>query len=220
LGFDEVFCQQIDKCLGSQEQRFMLYYLTTFVVIVYNMMLKISKSAQTILSYFMTNPNRSHHLRELALLLLLDPGNLSREMKKLTNIGLFQTSEKGRLKLFSINQKHPLFKDIKGLILKTSGAPALLKNALSHQTNIDHAFLYGSYASGKMDNQSDIDLMIIGKISSLKIAELIRPIEKALGRDIHFRIIDKNEYNKRKQQNDPFITGIMQNKRILLISKE
>ncbi|MBI4373473.1 MAG: nucleotidyltransferase domain-containing protein [Deltaproteobacteria bacterium] len=173
-----------------------------------------SKGAQRILVYFMTNPSRTHHLRELSTILSIDSGNLSREMKRLTEMGLFMVSEKGRLKLFTLNQKHPLFKEIRGLILKTGGASVLIQKALQDIPEIEKAFLYGSFAGGRPDAQSDIDLMVIGTIRTVDLAGLIRPLEKKLGREIHYRIFNRKEFENRLKREDYFLTNVMRGRKI------
>ncbi|MBI2082766.1 MAG: nucleotidyltransferase domain-containing protein [Deltaproteobacteria bacterium] len=173
-----------------------------------------SKGVRQIFVYFMTNPGRTHHLRELSTLLSMDPGNLSREMKRLTEMGLFTVSEKGRLKLFTLNQKHPLFKEIRGLILKTEGAPVLLRKAFQDISEVEKAFIYGSFAGGRPDAQSDIDLMVVGTIRTIDLVRLIRPLEKKLGREIHYRIFNRKEFENRLKKKDFFLANVMSGRKI------
>ncbi|MBF0104424.1 MAG: nucleotidyltransferase domain-containing protein [Deltaproteobacteria bacterium] len=156
-------------------------------------------------------------MREISDLLDIDPGNLSRYLKPMTDMGLFLFSEKGRLKLFSINKKHPLYKEIRGLILKTGGAHILIKESLNKIKGIERAFIYGSFASDSADSQSDIDLMIIGNISSLKLASVLKPVEKRVGREIHFRLMDFAEFEDRLNKNDPFLKSVVKGKTINLV---
>jgi predicted nucleotidyltransferase len=174
-------------------------------------------NAQRILLYFINNIKKEHHLRELANLMEMDPGNLSREMGRLSQMGLFKVRTKGRLKLYTLNTNHPLYKEIRGLLLKTQGAPLQIRQALQTFPNIEQAFLYGSFAAGKLDEKSDVDLMIIGKVDHLKLAEALRPIEMKLGREIHFRTLNQEEYLKRSKEKDPFIMSVKRGKTIPLI---
>ena len=177
----------------------------------------LTTNAQRILLYFINNIEKHHHLRELATLMEMDPGNLSREMGRLSEMGLFKVNTRGRLKLFTLNTSHPLYKEIRGLLLKTQGAPQQIRQALQTLPDIEQAFLYGSFAAGKTDEKSDVDLMIIGKVDHLKLAESLRPIEKKLGREIHFRTLGKEEYLKRSKEKDPFIITVKKGKTIPLI---
>lgn len=171
------------------------------------------------MSYFFTNPKREHHLRELASILKRDVGNLSREMKYLTSTGLFTFREKGRLKLFSLNDQYPLFQEIRALILKNYGAKALLRQALEKSKDIEKAFLYGSFADASMDVGSDIDLMVIGEIRSVELAGLIQPLERQLGREIHFRIMGQKEFDTRLRKQDPFLVSVLKGKIIPLVGE-
>lgn len=183
------------------------------------MVFLFSKGVRRILLYFIMNPEKEHHLRELASRLSLDPGNLSRDMKKLADMGLMTVSEKGRLKSFALNKRHPLYKEIRGLILKTEGASTLLKKALEPLKGIRRAFLYGSFAAASEDAASDIDLMVVGDIQTLELIRAIRPLERSLGREIHYRILEPGEFRKQLKKKDVFLTDVMNGPTIPIVER-
>lgn len=176
-----------------------------------------SNTVQAILGYFITNPNQPVYLRELAAIMNADPGNLSRQIQPLVKMGLLQTNIKGRLKFFSLNTAHPLYSEISAIISKTSGIPEMLRNTLKSIRGIKTAFIYGSYANKTLDGQSDVDVMIIGEVSSMSLASLLQPIEKKIGREIHFRVMGESEYAQRIKKNDAFALSIERGKKIKLI---
>jgi predicted nucleotidyltransferase len=180
----------------------------------------LTQGAQDILLYFLCNPERQHHLRELAHVLNKDPGNLSREMRRLSKRGLFNVLAKGRLKLFSLNKKNPLYKEIKGIILKTQGPPVIIGQALQGLKGLETALLYGSYVDQSADLGSDIDLLLIGELSSLDLAKILRPLEKKLGREIHFRIMSQIEFDKRIKAKDPFLMTVVKGKTHTLLDQQ
>ena len=55
-------------------------------------------------------------MRELSGLINEDPGNLSRELRKLEEEGLFASITRGRAKFYSLNKQYPLFKEIKKIV--------------------------------------------------------------------------------------------------------
>ena len=61
-----------------------------------------SKLRANLLLYFFTNPRAKLHLRDLAGRLIEDPGNLSRELHRLSDEGLFLVEDVGRQKYFSL----------------------------------------------------------------------------------------------------------------------
>ncbi len=74
-----------------------------------------SKLKSKLLSYFFTNPEKSLYVRELGIILNEDPGNLSRELRKLEREGIFISSTKGSAKFYSLDRNYPLFNDLKNM---------------------------------------------------------------------------------------------------------
>ncbi len=77
-----------------------------------------------LLSYFFANPDSHLHLRDIASRVGIDPGNLSRELKRLCREGLFLGETRGRQKYFSLNREYPLYPEIKSIVVKTVGSNA------------------------------------------------------------------------------------------------
>ena len=73
-----------------------------------------------LLVYFLTQPSEtSLYLRQIAVRLNLDPANLSRELRKLEKEGIFIAKQQGNQKYFSLNQKYPLYEELKSIARKT-----------------------------------------------------------------------------------------------------
>lgn len=103
-----------------------------------------SKLRSKLLSYFFTNPEKSLYVRELGIILDLDPGNLSRELRKMEQEGIFTSYTKGQTKFYSLDKKYPLFSDLKSIIFKTEGVEGSLRRLVSEFDGIALAFIYGS----------------------------------------------------------------------------
>jgi len=58
------------------------------------------------------------YLREMALRLKEDPGNLSKELSKLEQEGIFISQFRGKQKYFFLNKAYSLFNELKSIILK------------------------------------------------------------------------------------------------------
>lgn len=70
-----------------------------------------SAMRQKLLSHLFNNPDISYHVRELATLLQVDPGNLSKELAKLERRGLCKSNKHGKYKVFSINKEHEIYSE-------------------------------------------------------------------------------------------------------------
>lgn len=72
-----------------------------------------------LLVYSFTHLDDARYVRELAVLIKEDAGNLSRELRKLEREGLYKSVTRGNLKLYSLNKSYSLFGELKSIILKT-----------------------------------------------------------------------------------------------------
>lgn len=169
-----------------------------------------SKITKTVLLYFFTNPHLKAYVNQLARTLDLDSGNLSRKLIELEKSGILLSKWEGDQRYYFINESFPLKNEYKKLILQSTGIDTLLKNTLIKFPGIKRAFIYGSYAKGQFDAQSDIDFFVIGNCDELQLQEKLSAIEKKIGRDINTTNITEKEFNN-KSQKDPFLKNILSN---------
>ncbi|MFZ3362206.1 MAG: nucleotidyltransferase domain-containing protein [Candidatus Acidiferrales bacterium] len=189
-----------------------LWYNTTTMLLDMH-----SEARQRLLAYFFTNPTARHHLRDLAERLSIDPSNLSKELRRLEREGLFRSEVNGRQKYFQLNRKYPLFDEVRSIVAKTIGAVPLLARALKKIEGIEEAYLYGSFARNQQDAASDIDVLVIGKPKSDVLAEVVRKLERQLGREINYTVLTRKELKSRRGRKDSFLESVSHNKRVPLV---
>lgn len=175
-----------------------------------------SRLRKKIFSFFFTNPNANLYLREISSMLNEDPGNLSKELNKLEKEGIFISLMRGNQKYFTINEKHPLYKELKTVVFKTIGVEGSLRKILNGMNNIRLAFIYGSFAHNKTNSSSDIDLFIVGNPDEDKLMDKIEILEKRLQREINYNIYSKKEFKERLRKNDSFLLNILKGPKIIL----
>ncbi|MBU1163960.1 nucleotidyltransferase domain-containing protein [Patescibacteria group bacterium] len=180
-------------------------------------MFNFSKIQKKVLAYFFTNPQKEHYLRELANILSIDPGNLSKNMKELTKQSFFNTKKVGTSKMFILNNKHPLYHDLKKIIFKTEGIEGSLKKIISQFLTVKKAFIFGSYAHGNEAQFSDVDVMIIGQVEEDKLVSEVRILEKKLGREINYILMTQQEFDQKRKKKNPFLENVLGDKKISLI---
>jgi predicted nucleotidyltransferase len=173
-----------------------------------------------ILSTFLMNPKRDLYVREVARLTGEDYKNVSMELRNLEEIGLLSSRNEGNLKYFSLNKAFVIYEELKSIFMKTKGAVGILREAVSTKRDIDYAFIYGSFATGEERAESDIDLMVIGRISLEEVLALIRGPEEKLSREINVSLYDLQEIRKRVKDHDPFIMEVLGGSKTMLIGDE
>jgi predicted nucleotidyltransferase len=142
------------------------------------------------------------------------------ELLKFQEDNLFNTQRAGNLLYYTLNTKHPLFRELKMIVFKTVGVEGRLRKTLSSIHGISVAFIYGSYARRKEKDSSDIDLMIIGNPDTSRLNEKIAEVEKRLKREINPTLYSLEEYRRKKKTKSGFIMELLKNPKIMMIGKE
>lgn len=179
-----------------------------------------SRIRVTILKLFVFNPDKEYYIREIERLTREPFDPLRMELRRLENTGLLKSHTSGRQKYYSINSKHTLFPDIKSIILKTVGIGDLLKSAFDKKDDVSVAFIYGSYAKDLEHTESDIDLFVIGNISSRQLQGVISDIESKTKREINHSIYSLEELKEKYKSKNNFIIGVLKGAKIFLKGDE
>ncbi len=174
---------------------------------------------KNLLAYSFAHPEESFYVRELSVLIDEDPGNLSRELKKLEEEGLYVSSKRGREKFYSLNKAYPLFGELKAIISKTEGVEGSLKEIVSGYKGISRALIHGSYVDKKEKAGSDIDLIVAGEFSRQKFTDDIRKLESKLNRQINFTSFNDREYESERNNEGSFLNIVLRGKTIKLKDK-
>jgi predicted nucleotidyltransferase len=179
-----------------------------------------SKIRIKLLDIFLSLPNARFYIRELERKINEEAKNISRELQNLETLGLLISEKQGNRRFYSPNENFFLYPELKGIIFKTTGVLGLLKEAVAKLKGIEAAFIYGSYATGKEVESSDVDLMIIGKPDLTELNEVISGLEDKLNREINYMCFDQEEYEERKKTKDAFISGVLSDEKMMLKGSE
>jgi len=170
-----------------------------------------------VLGYYFLNPKARHYIRELAELLKLDPGNLSRKMLELKKEGLFLMSSEGKNRYFTLNEKYPLLEEYKSIYEAKFGVVEFLKGALEEVGGLSEAYIFGSYAKGNFEEGSDIDLLLVGGQDHGQIMRRLATLEKRWRREINVVDYSSKEFAEKIKNKDSFLVNIFSGKTIKII---
>jgi len=194
--------------------------LSTIVLKMEYINISKSKIRRDLLVLFFTNITERYYLRELQRRFGYSAGSIRRELVKLENDGLLVTQRTGNLLFYSLNTRHPLFKELKSIVAKTVGIEGGIRNGLSRVKNIRTAFIYGSFAAKRETGKSDIDLMIVGEPNTTRLNGVVAELEHRLNREINTTIYSTSEYRDKKDSKTGFIRDLLKNPKIMLIGKK
>ena len=181
-----------------------------------------TKVQQRVLAILFGNPGRSFYGNELIALAGSGSGAVQRELSQLEAAALVKVTRVGNQKHYQANDQSPVFEELRGLVLKTSGLLDVLRAVLAPLVSqIDSAFVFGSVAKGKDTAKSDIDLMVIS--DTVAYAELFAALEPAtarLQRTVNPTLYSKSEIEKRVRNDNAFVKRVLAQPKLWLIGEE
>lgn len=162
-----------------------------------------------VLAFLLLNTSEEYHLREIARRAGVPLKAAQRELALLEEIALVERTRRGRQVFVSVQTSHPLFHDLRSLLLKSEGLAIPLRYALNAIDNVEAAAVYGSVASGTDTGRSDIDLLVVGSPNELSFHEAVSALEEDLGRPINYTLLSRKELKARLRREDPFLTRVL-----------
>lgn len=175
-----------------------------------------SKIAQKVLSYFLLNPDEELYMNEMVKKFKVDRGNLVRKLAEWEKEGILSKNKHGNLSLYKVNKQYSLLEEMKKIAQKSFGLEEKLRITLGKIKGLKSAFIFGSYASGKLEPESDIDILLVGSHKSFDVQKETIKLEKEFDREINIVDMTESEFVK-KQKNSEFIKNIFDNKYIQII---
>src|SRR5680860_99142 len=178
-----------------------------------------SKTRVEILKLFLFNIDNSFYQRQISSLTAQTIRGVQRELEKLLEIGFLEKSVQGNRIYYKANRKCPIIEDLKSIFFKSVGIAEVLKDNFKEK-KIRAAFIYGSYARGEENLLSDIDLMVIGEISSKELSSILSKPKKELMREINYIVFPENEFVGKVRQKDHFLNSVLEDKKIFIVGNE
>ena len=175
------------------------------------------KARAELLHLLFTDPERSLHLRDLARLSGLAIGTIQREVANLRNAGLIEERRDGNRLYFKANTANPIFPELRGIALKTTGLRPQLTAALDGLDGIELAFVYGSYAEGTAVPESDIDLLVIGSIGLRKLSPSLREVADTMNREINPSVMSAAAYKEKLKSGDAYIRNVTKGDKLWIV---
>lgn len=177
---------------------------------------------QRVLALLFGNSDRSFFSNEVVALVQSGTGAVQRELASLAQAGLLTVTSQGNQKHYKGNVAAPVFPELRGLVLKTSGLVDVLRSFIAPlAAQIDAAFVYGSVAKRQDTAASDVDLMVVtGSVGYADLFPLMEEAGARLGRKVNPTIYTPAELAKRIKQKNAFATRILTQKKMWVIGRE
>jgi DNA-binding transcriptional ArsR family regulator len=188
-----------------------------------------SKTRARLLSVFALHSDEAFFVRELTRKIDAQLNSVRRELKNLIELGIVQERKDKRVpedeqkslsdkkKFYAIDKDCVLYEDLRSFFKKVQ---ILLKKNLVHKIEesgtVDYFVFTGVFVDG---GDMPTDLLIVGDVDQSDVADIIADFETEMGHEINYTVIDKEEFEYRKQIKDRFLNQILEAEKIVMVNE-
>lgn len=160
-----------------------------------------------VLAWFLTHPTGEIHINKLAREIGVSPGSVKSYADAFERDGLLTVTRLGTARLLSLDNDSFAARELKracmALLLIRAGIEEIAPESIA-------VAIYGSTAAGTFDEQSDIDILIIGDESQVD-HDRVPALEAETDREVQLTVVPYYRWERMKEEGDPFVTSVLQN---------
>lgn len=194
-----------------------------------------------LLKYILSHPDEDFFFKDLAKNLKIQAASAKRELSNLEKFGLLLVLEdspeketeaktknssentkksvlkknKAKEEKYAVNKNFVLYEELKTLIMKSQ--------ILYEKDFVDKVFKIGDlklliFTGFFVNNdESSVDLFIVGKFKKDKLVKVINELETDLGREINYTFMSEREFKYRRDITDVFLYGILEGEKMVSV---
>ena len=176
-----------------------------------------SKVGSSILSFFLTAPERSFSLAEVCRRLSLPHLKAAHTLSQLVSAGALKTFSKKNKKYYLVNSKYKLLPQMKTYWLSSGPKyPDELFSAIKRLGEIKAAFLSGIFCGHQ---NLPVDILLVGKVNLNKLSDFLKAAEKMMGQEINYSVMTVGEFVQRRDTFDKFIKDIFDYRHLTVVDE-
>ena len=149
-----------------------------------------------LLTKLLLNPASKVYLRGLERDLGVSSNTVRVELNKLQDMRLIKLQddpENTKVKNYVVNQAHPMFSMLRGIILQFVGLDQIFDQVIKKLGYIDQVYLTGDLAEGK--NSPFVDLVLVGDVDKNYLYRLIEKAEQLVQKKIRVGVYTSQEFS-------------------------
>ncbi len=169
------------------------------------------KTRRAVLSLLYSHVDEAFYLRQIVRVAGVGLGAVQRELKLLSDAGIIQRIVRGRQVYYQANPQCPVFGELKALVIKTVGIAAIVQAALAPLADrIRIAGIYGAIARSEEHRGSDVDLLVVGKVTFAEIVSALDQAQKTINREINPTVYPVDEFQSKLSAGHHFLSTIVE----------
>ncbi len=187
-----------------------------------------SKTRVKLLHLFLNSPGQSFYVREITRKIDEQINSVRRELSNMLEVGIITSDSSDNKLYYQVNQRYDYYvplraifgdnvAEVKTVPIVEDGPSDEYSTAIKNIPSLRLAILAGVLVRG---SSSQVDVLLVGTLSSAKVTSVIKLIEKGEGRDINYSVLSYDEFYYRLSVRDRFITEILNGRYTVVIDKD
>jgi hypothetical protein len=183
-----------------------------------------SKTRVKLLHLFLNNPGKAFYVREITRLIDEQINSVRRELSNMLAVGVITSDSADNKLYYEVNQRYEYYVPFRAIFadehieastdVKTGSD---WQDLIKELTGLRLAILAGVLVKG---SGSAIDLLLVGDVSSVKLKNVMKQIEKIEARELNYTLLPYDEFYYRLSVRDKFITEILNGKYAVLLDTD
>ena len=180
----------------------------------------LSKVRVKLLQVFFEQPTGMWYVRELTRKTDEEINAVRRELDRMLTASMVKMEERGNRKYYFLNPAYDFYPELMRLVAKTTGIGHEIKKNRKKLGTIKYVMFTGKFAKHEKRANDEVDILMVGDVVLPELAAIVRTEEKLRGFEINYTVMTEDEFMFRKQRRDPFLLGILELPRVMVIGEE
>jgi hypothetical protein len=180
----------------------------------------VSRVRVKLMKIFLSNPSEMYYVRQLTRKTKEEINAIRRELQRMQEIGFVSSEKRGNRLYYLSNKNYDFYPELLILVAKTTGLGKLIRKNKNKIGKVKFAMMSGKFARKLPRMRDQVDLLLVGTIILKELAKIVSIEEAKLKREINYTVMTLEEFQFRKARRDPFLLGILNQPRIMLIGDE
>lgn len=183
-----------------------------------------SKTRVKLLHLFLNNPGKAFYVREITRLIDEQINSVRRELANMQEVGVITSDSADNKLYYEVNQRYEYYVPFRAIFADEQIEPMhetaqghVWQDLIRELPGVRLGLLAGVLVKG---STSDVDLLLVGEIPTVKLRNVVKQIEASESRELNYAILSYDEFYYRLSVRDKFITEILNGKHAVLVDTD
>ena len=186
-----------------------------------------SKTRVKLLHLFLNNPDKAFYVREITRLIDEQINSVRRELANMMNVGVISSDSLDNKLYYKVNNDYAYIEPLKMIFAKplsVAASDSVTNGNIASWTSLikDTPGILLAVAAGRLveSSASEVDLLIVGEISSTRLAKIIKTIEQSEKGEINYAVMAYDDFYYRKSVRDRFVGNIIDGRHVVIVDRK